>query len=85
MGIWAWAWANTAFKAVWNAFNALLVATGTKPVYIVMFLVCVVFRLLAVPFLGAALQAGSDTFRGWRDKDPVKPNTPLLPGRGGYR
>lgn len=81
LGLWSWTWAIRAFKAVWASFVVLLHATDTWLIYVVMFLACVVFRLLAVPFLGAALQAGSDTFRGWRDRgrDPLPRQLP--PGR----
>lgn len=81
MGLWSWMWSIQVFKTAWASFVAMLSATGTLPIYLVMILACVVFRLLAVPFIGAALQAGSDTFRGWRDRgrDPLPRQLP--PGR----
>lgn len=59
----AWAFANQAFSYVWYMFDQLLRVSGMKPIYLVMVLFAIVFRLLAAPLVGAGLAAGSDVYK----------------------
>lgn len=68
VGLWSWDWAHQVFTAILGFFERLMDATGTKPLYFAMFLACLAFRLLAAPFMGAALHAGSDAYSAMRAK-----------------
>lgn len=70
VGLWAWDWAHQVFTAILRYFERLMDATGTKPLYFAMFLACLAFRLLAAPFMGAALHAGSDVYSVMKAKKP---------------
>lgn len=59
---WAWAYANRAFVTVWLFFKELLNASGMMPIYVVVVLFAIAFRLLAAPFVGAGLAVGADIY-----------------------
>lgn len=60
---WAWAYACKAFAYVWHFFKQSLNASGMMPIYVVVVLICIVFRLLAAPLVGVGLSVGSDLYR----------------------
>lgn len=68
VGAWAWDWATRAFYSILTIWNVLMRATGTKGIFIIMFLFAVAYRLLAAPLMGAALSAGSDVYTASRAK-----------------
>lgn len=58
----AWHYANRAFVATWLFFKRLLNASGMMPIYVVVVLFAIAFRLLAAPLVGAGLAVGSDIY-----------------------
>lgn len=59
---WAWLYANRAFVSVWWFFKQALNASGMTPIYVVVVLFCIAFRLLAAPLVGAGLAVGADVY-----------------------
>lgn len=59
---WAWVYANRAFVATWLFFKRLLNASGMMPIYVVVVMFAIAFRLLAAPLMGAGLAVGADVY-----------------------